>query len=167
MAQVLQLADLTDQGILVELKLPLSSRRLDVLLTGSNPTTKGDHAVVVELKQWTEVGRSNITDCVAVDFGGRPKDVLHRSRQVAQYQRYLQDTYPAFHEDPPIALDACAWLHYARHDPSSPLYHADFGTLLATNPTFTGTERDAFATFLEQRWSHSPTRASAVRECRR
>ncbi len=37
MADVLQLADLTDQGILVELRLPLTSRRLDVLVTGSNP----------------------------------------------------------------------------------------------------------------------------------
>src|SRR5258708_5786227 len=48
MAQVLQLGDLKDQGILVELKLPLSSKRLDVLITGSNPTT-GDAAVVIEL----------------------------------------------------------------------------------------------------------------------
>ncbi len=55
MAHVLQLADLTDQGVLVELKLPLSSKRLDVLLTGSNPTT-GESAVIVELKQWTDVG---------------------------------------------------------------------------------------------------------------
>ena len=92
MASVLQLADLTDQGILVELKLPLSSKRLDVLITGSNPNTRRDHAVIVELKQWTEVGRSNITDCVTVDYGGRPRDVLHPSRQVAQYQRYLVDT---------------------------------------------------------------------------
>ena len=67
MAHALQVADLTDQGILVELKMPLSSKRLDVLITGSNPTTKRDAAVIVELKQWTEVGRSNITDCVTVD----------------------------------------------------------------------------------------------------
>jgi hypothetical protein len=33
MASVLQLADLTDQGIIVELKLSLTSKRLDVLLT--------------------------------------------------------------------------------------------------------------------------------------
>ncbi len=37
MAMVLQLADLTDQGILVEVRLPLSSRRLDVLITGQSP----------------------------------------------------------------------------------------------------------------------------------
>ena len=149
MAMVLQLADLTDQGILVEVRLPLSSRRLDVLITGQHPTT-GDAAVVVELKQWTEVGRSNITDCVTVDFGGRVVDHLHPSRQVAQYQRYLIDTHPAF-SDGAIALDACAYLHYAQHDPVSPLYHASFAQLLATNPSFSGDERDAFATFLDQR----------------
>ena len=88
MATALQLADLRDQGVLVELKLPLTSKRLDVMITGSNPQV-GDSAVIVELKQWTEVGRSNITDCVTVDFGGRPRDHLHPSRQVAQYQRYL------------------------------------------------------------------------------
>ena len=149
MATVLQLADLNDQGILVEVRLPLSSRRLDVLITGQSPAV-GDSAVVVELKQWTEVGLSNITDCVTVDFGGRLVDHLHPSRQVAQYQRYLIDTHPAF-SDGAIALDACAYLHYAQHDPVSPLYHASFAQLLATNPSFSGDERDAFASFLDQR----------------
>lgn len=151
MAHVLQTADLTDQGILVELKMPLSSKRLDVLITGSNPGTRRDQAVIVELKQWTEVGRSNITDCVTVEYGGRPRDALHPSRQVAQYQRYLLDTHPAFSDDRAIALDACAYLHFAQHDPSSPLYHADFTELLGSNPAFAGDQSDALATFLDQR----------------
>jgi hypothetical protein len=83
MAQVLQLGDFREQGVLVELKLPLSSKHLDVLITGQNPTT-GDAAVVVERKQWTTVGRSNITDFVTVDMGGREIDHLRPSRQVAQ-----------------------------------------------------------------------------------
>jgi uncharacterized protein len=151
MANVLQVADLTDQGVLVELKLPLSSKRLDVLITGSNPTTRRDAAVIIELKQWTEVGRSWITDCVTVDYGGKPRDMLHPSRQVAQYQRYLQDTHPAFGDDNAVALDACAYLHFAQYDPSSPLYDADFANLLATNPAFAGNQVDGFATFLDQR----------------
>ena len=73
LAGVLQFADLRDQGILIELKLPLSSKRLDVMITGSNPV-QGDSAVIVELKQWTDVGRSNIPDCVTVDMGGRMVD---------------------------------------------------------------------------------------------
>src|SRR5436190_7761473 len=145
MATVLQRADLRDQGVLVELKLPLSSKRLDVLITGSNPNTKRDSAVIVELKQWTDVGRSNVTDCVTVDYGGRPRDVLHPSRQVERYQRYLLDTHPAFTDEPTIALDACAYLHFAQHDPASPLYHADFETLLDTNPSFAGDRTSEFA----------------------
>ena len=151
MAHVLQTADLTDQGILIELKMPLSSKRLDVLITGSNPDTKRDSAVIVELKQWTEVGRSNITDCVTVDYGGKARDALHPSRQVAQYQRYLLDTHPAFSDSQAIALDACAYLHFAQHDPKSPLYHADFAALLGSNPAFAGDQSDALATFLDQR----------------
>jgi hypothetical protein len=149
MSNVLQLADLRDQGILVELKLPLSSKRLDVLITGQNPST-GDSAVVVELKQWTHVGRSNITDCVTVAMGGRERDHLHPSRQVAQYQRYLLDTHPAF-TDGGVALDACAYLHYATHDPSSPLYGKDFAQLLQTNPSFSGDQTDDLATYLDAR----------------
>src|SRR5207237_1217642 len=150
-ARVLQLADLTDQGVLVELKLPLTSKRLDVLITGSNPTSRSDSAVVIELKQWTEVGRSNITDCVVATFGpGHEVDHLHPSRQVAQYQRYLQDTHPAF-SDSAIALDACAYLHFAKHDPKSPLFDAAFAGLLGTNPSFTGDQVNDFASYLDAR----------------
>ncbi len=150
MANVLQSADLTDQGILVELKLPLSSKRLDVMITGSNPVT-GDSAVIVELKQWTDVGRSNVTDCVTIDYGGRARDTLHPSRQVAQYQRYLLDTHPAFGDDPAISLDACAYLHNAERDPKSPLNLPEFTSLMASNPAFTGSERSALIDFLEAR----------------
>jgi hypothetical protein len=152
MSNALQLADLRDQGILVELKLPLSSKRLDVLVTGSNANTGSDSAVIVELKQWTKAQRSNITDCVTVDFGGRLVDHLHPSKQVQQYQRYLIDTHPAF-TDGAVALDACAWLHYAQFDPTSPLFHADFDVLLAQNPSFTGDQLDDFASFLDERVS--------------
>ena len=149
MATVLQLADLTDQGVLVELKLPLTSKRLDVLVTGSNPTTKADSAVVIELKQWTEVGRSNITDCVVATFGGgHEKDSLHPSRQVAQYQRYLLDTHPAF-TDGGVALDACAYLHFATHDPKSPLFDPAFAGLLARtrpSPAIRSTRSPAIST---------------------
>ncbi len=82
--------------------------------------------------------------------GGSQRDTLHPSKQVQQYQRYLQDTHPAF-TDGGIDLDACAYLHYATFDPKSPLYHADFATLLATNPSFAGDQTDAFIDFLEAR----------------
>lgn len=151
MADVLQLADLTDQGILVELQLPLTSRRLDCLITGSD-AQRGDGAVVVELKQWSTVGRSNVTDCVTVEMGGRALDRLHPSRQVERYQRYLQDTHPAF-SDGAIAVDSCAYLHNATHDPASPLLDPSFTELMARCPAFTGDQVDDFADFLDGRVS--------------
>lgn len=147
LAHVLQVADLTDQGILVELKLPLSSKRLDVMLTGSHPE-RGDSAVIVELKQWTEVWPSAIPECVTVDFGGgRLRDHLHPSKQVAQYQRYLLDTHPVF-TDGGIGLASCAWLHNAQRAHLPALDAEPFQQLLATNPSFTGDQLASFEDFL-------------------
>ena len=50
-AQVFEEAGLKDHGVLLEYQLPLTSRRLDCMITGRNGQ---DHqnAVVMELKQW-------------------------------------------------------------------------------------------------------------------
>jgi uncharacterized protein len=44
-------AHLTDQGIILEYQLPLTSKRLDCLICGKDATAK-DNAVIIELKQW-------------------------------------------------------------------------------------------------------------------
>ncbi len=40
----------------------------------------------VELKQRTEVGRSNISDGATDDYGGKPRDMLHPSRQLERME---------------------------------------------------------------------------------
>jgi uncharacterized protein len=149
MADVLQLADLRDQGILVELRLPLTSKRLDCLITGSGPA-QGDSAVIVELKQWTAVGTSRVPESVTLAHGDRIKDHLHPSAQVRQYQRYLQDTHPAF-SDGGVWLGSCAYLHNATFDPASPIWSTSVASLTDTYPAFAGDQADALATFLDQR----------------
>jgi hypothetical protein len=149
MSDVLSLADLRDQGILVELQLPLTSRRLDCMITGTNAIT-GNSAVIVELKQWTSVGRSEITDCVTVALGGRMLDRLHPSRQVERYERYLSDTHPAF-SDRSVALYSCSYLHNATFDPASPLFDNAFGSLVDQHPLFAGDQADGLASFLDGR----------------
>jgi len=51
MAQVIQHAKLDDHGVLLEYQLPLSSKRLDCLICGHDQS-RGERAVIVELKQW-------------------------------------------------------------------------------------------------------------------
>ena len=53
LAQDLLEAGLNDVEVILEHALPLSSKRLDVLLAGQHPTTKQASYIVVELKQWS------------------------------------------------------------------------------------------------------------------
>ncbi len=59
MCNVLQYASLTDHGIVLEYQLPLSSKRLDCMITGKNKSA-AQNAVIVELKQWGKATESNI-----------------------------------------------------------------------------------------------------------
>ena len=50
-SQVFEMARLHDNGVLLEYELPLTSKRLDCLITGRNELLH-DNAVIIELKQW-------------------------------------------------------------------------------------------------------------------
>ena len=147
MADVVELAALNDHGVVVELQLPLSSKRIDCMLTGHDETDRAQ-AVVVELKQWEDAGPSEIDDCVTVFLGGRERDVLHPSRQVGNYQRYLLDVQTTFSEGH-VGLSSCSFLHNMRFDPSSELVSERHQALLNQYPLFTGDEADNLADFLE------------------
>ena len=97
--------------------------------------------------------------------GGRPLQdhgLRHRSTSAAAARHArtrrgrsrttsaTSETHPAF-SDGPVALDACAYLHNAEHDPKSPLYLPAFAALIATNPPFAGDQTDRLATFLDAR----------------
>jgi len=147
MAGVLRDVDLTDHGIVVELQLPLSSKRLDCMITGHDASDHGS-AVIVELKQWDEVSPSPVDGCVVAFTGRGLRDVLHPSDQAGGYQRYLLDTHTAF-ADGRIRLEACAWLHnlaISRADAITDARHCD---LLALNPSFLADTVSDFESYLD------------------
>jgi DUF2075 family protein len=146
MATALQLGELHDNGVIVEWQLPLSSKRLDIMVTGDDADRRAG-AVIVELKQWQEVAESAIEDCVATFVGGRERDVLHPSRQVDNYQRYLEDTHTAF-SDGSIALRSCAYLHNLLYDPSHLLFDKRFGPVLRLCPTFASDRLDDLVAYV-------------------
>lgn len=83
MSQVIQNADLVDNGILVEYQIPLTSKRLDCLISGSDSEAR-DSAVIVELKQWERCETTSGENLVATKLRGRQTDVLHPSAQADQ-----------------------------------------------------------------------------------
>lgn len=90
LAQDLADAGLPDVEVLVEYQLPLTSRRIDVVLAGVHPRTGADSFVVVELKQWSYATRYEDSDTlVDVEHTAGPR--LHPGIQVEDYCQYLID----------------------------------------------------------------------------
>lgn len=151
-SDVLREGDLNDQGIILEYQLPLSSMRLDAIVTGKDASR--DRAVIVELKQWntSELGSSD--DLLKTWVGGSHRDVLHPSVQANQYRRYLEDMHEVFHADESkIALEACAYLHNYRPVPLDPLFDERSASVRKLAPVFTSGDVTGLAEHLSRRLS--------------
>ncbi|HET7311473.1 MAG TPA: DUF2075 domain-containing protein [Mycobacteriales bacterium] len=112
LADDLRDAGLADVEVLVEYQLPLSSKRVDVLLAGTHPHTGRPSYVLVELKQWSNAEPVEDADdlCYVDAYGRHP--VLHPGEQVRRYCAFLADFSRAL-EDESDAIAGAAYLHNA------------------------------------------------------
>ncbi|MGB2567460.1 DNA/RNA helicase domain-containing protein [Micromonospora citrea] len=111
LAQDLVDAGLDEVEVLVEYQLPLTSRRVDAVLAGTDPRTGDDTYLVVELKQWSYATAYEDSDTlVAVEHVRGPR--LHPGIQVADYCRYLSDFLGVLGREQK-QLGGAAYLHNA------------------------------------------------------
>lgn len=146
LAADLSSAGLSDVEMLVEYRLPLTSKRADVVLAGVSRAT-GRHAyLVVELKQWGEAYRfEESADLVTVPaYGSRP--VTHPVEQVRSYCEYLTD-FTAVLAQEPSAVAGVAYLHNATDSGVLDLLQGPFGS---DARIFTGQRRGGFVDYLQQ-----------------
>lgn len=136
MSTAMELAGLNDHGVVCEYQLPLTSRRLDVMITGHNAEGRA-MASIVELKQWDGATPSDVDEVVTVFLGGRLRETLHPSVQVGQYRQYLADTHEAF-SGGHIGLRAASYLHNFMYDDQSELFAPRHANALSLNPLFAG-----------------------------
>ncbi len=152
-AQVIDHARFHDHGILLEYQLPMTSKRLDCMVTGQDGD-KRDNAVILELKQWQRCADAGADNLVTTRVGGAERDVLHPATQVNQYQRYLEDCHTAFYEAPaPIRLASCAYLHNYNAEADDTLFADRFRSILDRSPVFTADDVDVLTDFLTSRVS--------------
>ena len=140
--------------------MPLNGRRCDALLTGRSP--EGASAVIVELKQWSFVSHSHLSEHV---FAGS-RNVLHPSVQVRDYVETLKHYHSAFTgEGEPIALHGAAYLHDMplKGDRAGLRDHELFGPLQKEYPLFYAHESRAFAKWLARRLVPGPGKPVADR----
>lgn len=146
MAFTLQEGKLLDHGVLLEYQLPLSSRRLDCMVTGHSDGGQ-PYSVIVELKQWSDVEESNAEDCVTTWVAGSKKDILHPSRQVGQYEEYLRDMHSVFVRGE-VGLRSCAFLHNLTYSAENEIYASRHSHVLKQYPAFSGDQQSDLITYM-------------------
>jgi hypothetical protein len=144
-------AGLGNVEVLLEHRLPLSSRRVDAILAGCHPSTGAPSYVVVELKQWS--GADLYEDdpaLVTVDgYGRQPR--LHPVEQVRGYCQYLVDFLPGL-QGATDSVSGVAYLHNATEHSVAPLRELHES---ADARMFTGQKRGEFLDFLRSRLTSS------------
>lgn len=145
----IRLGEFTDHGLFLEYQLPLSSKRLDAMITGDGHDGR-PAAVIVELKQWDSAEPSDVPECVGIRYNGRIHDKLHPSAQAGQYKQYLADAHESFHSGG-VRLDACSFLHDFIYDEGSELYSPRHANILGVYPLFAGDRVDDLVEYLDDR----------------
>lgn len=147
LADDLREAGLGAVEVLLEHRLPLSSKRADVVLAGVHPRTGRPSYVVVELKQWSRARRWHDSETLLDVDGARYSPALHPSLQVDGYVDYLRDFVAVLSSEPESIVGA-AYLHNASEEAISELRSPG---LAATSRLFTGQRRGDFHEFLRSR----------------
>ncbi len=116
-----------DAGIAIEYNIPQTAKRVDFMISGYDENNLPG-MVIVELKQWSELNKVDLSDALVETRIGRGlRKVVHPSYQAWSYAQLIAD-YNSIVQDENITLAPCACLHnYARrkNDPiDSPQYEA-------------------------------------------
>lgn len=110
MDKVLSDPDIPDDcGVAIEYQIPQSGKRLDFILTGLGPEA-AEHAILIELKQWSEAHLSEMDGIIRSPFNGKLQNTPHPSYQVWSYASLLQHFNETIEEER-IKLQPCAYLH--------------------------------------------------------
>ncbi len=103
-----------DVGIAIEYHIPQTTKRIDFILTGQNEHNI-DHAILVELKQWSSAKLSDRDGVVYTYVGGGERDMSHPSYQAWSYAALLEGFNETVYQEN-VQLKPCAYLHNYEED---------------------------------------------------
>ena len=98
-----------DAGVAIEYRIPQTSKRVDFILSGTDQNNR-DSVVIVELKQWSKVEKTQKDAIVQTFIGRSQREVTHPSYQAWTYAALIQDFNVEIQEGD-ISLHPCAYLH--------------------------------------------------------
>lgn len=148
MESVVRKSEISDDcGILIEYKIPLTSRRIDFIVSGESETNDRNF-VIIELKQWQEAFETARDGIVETFLGGGIVETTHPSYQAQSYRMLIQE-YNENISIKDIKLYSCAYLHnYGENDPE-PLKSSNYSTILKDTPLYLKHDAEKLQNFLK------------------
>jgi len=145
MSSILATTDIPgDAGVAIEFMIPMSSKRIDFILSGKDAEQR-DVAVIVELKQWSEVFPTTKDAIVSTYLGGGRVEVAHPSYQAWTYAALIHDYNETVREEN-IGLWPCAYLHNL--DTGETIHDVRYGDHLSKAPSFIARDAEKLKAFL-------------------
>ncbi|MGL4949992.1 MAG: hypothetical protein ACRC5M_06390, partial [Anaeroplasmataceae bacterium] len=123
-----------DVKIAIEYQIPLTSKRVDFLIAGTD-LESNNNVVVVELKQWEKCEATSRQDIVKTYVGAANRSVTHPSYQAYSYAKIIEN----FNEDvrnDNISLRPCAFLHNYKEEYRSEIEHDLYSEAISLAPVF-------------------------------
>ncbi len=147
MRNALELANLPpNAGIAIEFQIPLTSRRVDMLVSGVDEE-EIRNVVIVELKQWSSVEATDKPGVIKTNLGGSLVETTHPSYQAWSYATFIADYNEAV-QTKAIRLSPCSYLHNC--DDADTLRAKQYALDLERAPVFLRQDVDDLGNFVSR-----------------
>lgn len=151
MAYIISQSNIPDDAtVILEYNLPMTSKRIDVILSGYNEN-KLPILLLFELKQWSEVySTSSGEDLLETFVGGSLKKVVHPAYQVWSYEQLFKD-FNCYIQNSSIILKSAVIMHnYLPKTKQDPIFEQKFLDILNKVHFFTKESSNDLIKYLNQ-----------------
>jgi DUF2075 family protein len=135
-----------DCGVAIEYQIPMSSKRLDFILTGLGEEST-EYAILIELKQWESATLSDKDGIINTFLGKNIRETVHPSYQVWSYATLLRNFNQTI-EESQIKLQPCAYLH--NYPPDNVITNERYIDCLQLAPVFLRGDALKLRNFIKQ-----------------
>ena len=140
----------------IEYQIPLTSRRVDFLIAGSDDQNK-DHVMIIELKQWQKAKKISREFLVETFTGGANRVVVHPSQQAYSYAKLIENFNESIQEQK-IQLVPCAYLHNYDETYRDEITGPEYQAVIDEAPIFLANDKSELRNFVKTHTKHKPTK---------
>lgn len=137
-----------DIHVAIEYQIPLTSKRVDFLITGYDKHGK-ENVVIVELKQWEACQATSRDDVVTTFIGGATRAVAHPCYQAYSYAKAIESFNESVRQKK-IELHQCAFCHNYKKEYIDQIKHPKYAQAIELAPLFLKSDQVALREFVKK-----------------